>query len=262
MKKKLLLLPLAAMLGVFLFSGYVLASYMIQSHNQKQIHQQLVELTRVPEEAATRQEPLPTHVAVTDPDTGEERIVLREYAPLYERNRDFVGWIHIDGTQIDYPVMQSAVKDYYLHRNFDKKRANHGSIYVWEWADVFTPSDNVTMFGHRMNDKTMFYELLSYEQESFWQEHPTFRFSTLAEHYDYEIFAAFRTSGTGGEGMAYHTFVNAVDQQEFDAFISECKQLSFYDTGITPQYGDKLVTLSTCDYALSNGRMVIVGRRI
>lgn len=252
-------LLLIVLLGVFVFSGWVLADYWLESRAQQQELEQLRELVQTPE---PEREELPLLVAVTDPDTGEERTVLREYAPLYERNRDMVGWIHVEGTGIDYPVLQSKIKDYYLRRNFDKKRANHGSIYVWEWADVFAPSDNVTMFGHRMNDKTMFYELLSYEQESFWQEHPTFRFSTLEEHYDYEIFAVLRTSGTGGEGMAYHTFVNAADQQEFDAFISECKQLSFYDTGITPQYGDKLVTLSTCDYALSNGRMVIVGRRV
>lgn len=262
MKKKLLLLLLVAMLGVFLFSGYVLANYMIQSHHQKQIHQQLVELTRVPEESTTRQEPLPTHVAVTNPDTGEERTVLREYAALYERNRDLVGWISIEGTRINYPVLQSAVKDYYLRRNFEKKRANHGSVYVWEAADVFAPSDNVTLFGHRMNDGTMFYDLLSYAREEFWQAHPTFRFDTLEGEYEYEIFAAFRTSGTGGEGFDYHTFVNAADGAQFDAFINKCKELSLYDTGITPQYGDKLATLSTCDYALKNGRMVVVGCRI
>lgn len=252
-------LVLIILVGVFVYSGWVLADYWLESNAQQQEHEQLRQLlqTDLPE-----QENLPAHVTVTDPESGEERMVWREYAALYERNRDLVGWISVEGTNINYPVMQSKVKDYYLRRNFEKKRANHGSIYVWEAADVFAPSDNVTLFGHRMNDKTMFYDLLNYTDKAFWNEHSTFFFDTLEAEYEYKIFAAFRTSGTGGEGVAYHTFVNAADRNEFDAFVDECKKLSFYDTGITPEYGDKLVTLSTCDYAQKNGRMVVIGYRI
>lgn len=250
------LLPL---LGVFLYSGWVLADYWLESNAQQQEHEQLRQMVQA---AEAEQEELPVFVSVTDPETGEARTVLRQYAPLYESNCDFVGWIRIDGTRIDYPVVQSAVKDYYLRRGFDKKRANHGTIYAWEQGDVFAPSDNVTLFGHRMNDGTMFYDLLGYADENFWQAHPVFRFDTLEEEGEYEIFAAFRTSGIGGEGFDYHTFVDAADPEEFDAFVSRCKELSRYDTGITPKYGDKLVTLSTCDYALKNGRMVVVGRKL
>lgn len=257
--KKMLLLLFVLLLGVFLFSGWVLADYWMDSQNQQQEHEQLRQLVQSSE---SEQEELSAFVTVTDSETGEERMVLREYAALYERNPDFVGWVSVEGTDIDYPVVQSDIKDYYLRRDFDRKRANHGSVYVWEQADVFAPSDNVTLFGHRMNDGTMFYDLLEYAREDFWQEHPRFRFDTLEGAYEYEIFAAFRTSGTGGEGFDYHTFVNAADGAEFDAFVNKCKELSLYDTGITPQYGDKLVTLSTCDYALKNGRMVVIGRRL
>lgn len=249
---------LIVLLGIFAISGWVLTDYWLTSHHQQQEHEQLRQLVQTSE---PEQEESPLFVTVIDPDTREERTVLREYAALYERNPDLVGWIQIEGTQINYPVMKSKVKDYYLRRGFDKKRANHGSIYVWEEADVFAPSDNVTLFGHRMNDGTMFYDLLGYAEYAFWQTHPVFSFDTLEGRYEYEIFAAFRTSGTGEEGVAYHTFVNASDAAEFDAFVAVCKAQSFYDTGITPQYGDKLVTLSTCDYVLKNGRMVIIGRR-
>lgn len=261
--KTLIWLLLLLLVGVFGYSGWMLADYYGQSARQKQAHEQLQELVRQPVRPATEvAEPLPTHVAVTDPETGEERQILREYAELYTRNPDLVGWISIEGTDIDYPVVQSDVKDYYLRRDFDRKRANHGSIYAWELADVSAPSDNVTLFGHRMNDGTMFYDLLSYAGEDFYRAHPNFRFSTLDGHWDYEIFAAFRTSGTGGEGLEYHTFVEADSPEAFDDFVAQCRDLSFYDTGIVPQYGDKLVTLSTCDYALENGRMVVVGRRV
>lgn len=257
-RKKPLVLLLLVLTGIFLFSGYVLVDYWLQSWEQKQVHGELTQLVRLPEMA----QELPSHVSVTEPETGAQRFILREYEALYRRNSDLVGWICVEGTAIDYPVVQSAIKDYYLRRDFDKKRANHGSVYVWEEADVSLPSDNVTLFAHRMNDGTMFYDLLMYRERAFWQEHPIFRFSTLSEHYKYEIFAVFRTSGNGGEGFAYHTFVDAVDRNSFEAFVDQCRALSFYDTGITPRYGDKLVTLSTCDYALENGRMVVVGRRV
>lgn len=249
---------LIVLLGVFALSGWVLADYWLTSHRQRQEHEQLRQLVQSSE---SEQEELSAFVTVTDPETGEERTVLREYATLYERNRDLVGWVSIPDTRINYPVMQSGVKDYYLRRDFDRKRANHGSIYVWEQADVFAPSDNVTLFGHRMNDGTMFYDLLHYEDKEFWREHPEFRFDTLEKVYEYEVFAAFRTSGTGGEGVDYHTFVDAADKAEFDAFVALCKEQALYDTGITPEYGDKLVSLSTCDYTLKNGRMVVMGRR-
>lgn len=253
-----LVLLLILALGLFVFSGWVLADYWLDSRTQQREHEQLRQLLQA---AAPEQEELSAFVAVTDPATGLERTVLRQYAALYECNSDLVGWIQLDGTNVNYPVMQSTVKDYYLRRDFGKKRADHGSIYVWEQADVFAPSDNVTLFGHRMNDGTMFYDLLSYAHKDFWQEHPVFHFDTLEGQYEYEIFAAFRTSGTGGEGFDYHTFVSAADGAQFDSFVAKCKELSFYETGITPQYGDKLVTLSTCDYTIENGRVVVAGRR-
>ncbi|MBR2897337.1 MAG: class B sortase [Oscillospiraceae bacterium] len=258
MKRKLLLIPIGLLVGVFLLSGWRLGDYMIRSHRQKQLHRELAEIVRADAEA---QKELPPHKTVKHPETGEERAVLRKFASLYERNGDLVGWICIPGTKINYPVLQSRVEEYYLRRDFDKTWSHHGSIYAWEKADVFAPSDNVTLFGHQMNDGAMFCDLLDYADAAFWREHPTFRFDTLDGEFAYEIFAVFRTSGTGGEGFAYHTFTDAADAEEFDAFAAECRALSLYDTGIVPRYGDKLVTLSTCDEAIENGRMVVVGRR-
>lgn len=124
-----LCLLLIVLLVVFLYSGWVLADYWLDSKAQQQEHEQLRELVQTPE---PEQKELSPFITVIHPETGEERTALREYAALYERNRDLVGWVSIEGTRIDYPVMQSNVKDYYLRRGFDKKRAKHGSIYAWE----------------------------------------------------------------------------------------------------------------------------------
>ena len=203
----------------------------------------------------------------TNPTTPRPTIpvsdILYEYQLLYELNTDMVGWITIEGTEINYPVVQSLYEpNFYLRRNFYKEKATCGTIYVREACNVNTPSDNVTLYGHNMRNGTMFADLHNYEDPAYWASNRFIQFNTLREYHTYEIFAVFKTSATLGEGFRYHLFETAEDPAEFDAFVSECKRLSYYDTGITPQYGEKLLTLSTCDKSIDNGRMVVVARRL
>lgn len=178
-------------------------------------------------------------------------------------NTDLVGWIQIPDTNINYPVMQSTVvKNYYLYVNFKNEYSNHGSIYVREECDVTKPSDNVTIYGHHTSVGTMFGNLDKFVDKNFWEEHKTFTFDTLTEYHTYEIIAVFRTSANIGEGFAYHHFVDAANEAEFDEFVATCKSLAYYDTGLTAEYGDKLICLSTCEYTLNNGRLVVLAKRI
>ena len=177
-------------------------------------------------------------------------------------NSHMVGWIKIDGTDISYPVMQTPKeKDYYLYRNFDRQHSSHGSIYVREECDVWRPSDNVVIYGHRMKDGSMFENLIKFERESFWEEYPEIRFDTIYEEHTYKVFAVFKTTATVDKGFKYHNFLEAANEKDFDDFVQTCKSLSLYETGITPQYGDKLITLSTCEYSQVNGRLVVVAVR-
>lgn len=186
------------------------------------------------------------------------------YLDLHSQNPDMVGWIQIDGSKINYPVMQSteAKANYYLYRNFDREDSVRGSIYAWEKCDVFEPSDNITLFGHNMKDGSMFAYLGEYYNKATWEENPLIFFDTLTESHVYKIFAVFKTSANDGEGFAYHLMVDAEDEAEFNEFVATCKALSFYDTGVTPVYGDKLLCLSTCEYTLNNGRFVVAAVRI
>lgn len=208
-------------------------------------------------------EPTSPWVTVIDPDTGEERQILPEYADIYLMNTDLVGWISIEGTSINYPVTQTPDHpDYYLRRDFYKQYSTAGCIYVKEEADVFKPSDNVTIYGHRMSDGSMFYPLTGYTQESFWQEHQYIQFDTLTERHTYQIAFVFKTTATLNQGFPYHRFVDAYNENAFNAFVLECGWNQFYDTGVEVVYGDKLITLSTCEYSQPNGRLVVVAKRI
>lgn len=189
--------------------------------------------------------------------------MLPEYAALYEMNPDIVGWIKIDGTVINYPVMQTPdYVDYYLKRNFNEEKSSRGCIYVREQCDVNEPSDNLTIYGHNMNDGSMFHSLNNYVYQSYWNSNNLITFDTLYERHTYQIFAVFKTTATMGEGFTYHLFVDAQDEAEFDEFVATCKELALYDTGITPAYGDKLICLSTCEYSQYNGRLVVAAVRI
>ena len=191
-----------------------------------------------------------------------EQTAFEKYAAVYEQNSDFVGWISIDGTNIDYPVMQTVDNpNYYLKRNFEKQYSDYGVPYVQENCD-FEFSDNCVIYGHHMNNGTMFADLCKYADEDFYREHKTIRFDTLSGFGEYEIVAAFKTIAYSEQGFKYYHFTRADSAEDFDAYIAKCKELAVYDTGVTAEYGDRLITLSTCEYSRQNGRMVVVAKKI
>ena len=215
-----------------------------------------------PESVPATTAPEELYTEVTD-SKGNTRRILKQFAELYALNSDIIGWMSIPGTDIDYPVMQTPDReDYYLRRNFDEKYATHGCLYARETCDVFTPGDNITIYGHRMRDRSMFAQLDAYLNKGFYQEYPYIYFDTLEQMHTYQVMAVFTTTASVGKGFSYHTFENAETPEEFDSFVATCKKLSKYDTGVTATYGDKLITLSTCDYSLTNGRLVVVAKMV
>lgn len=111
-----------------------------------------------------------------------------------------------------------------------------------------------------MKNGTRFGALIEYADKDFCGKHKIIRFDTLTEQAEYEIVAVFKTTVYDGNGFAFYEFVDAESEQEFQEYIRKCKELSLYDTGIMAEYGDELLTLSTCEYSSKNGRMVVVGK--
>ncbi len=220
---------------------------------------------------ATADEPT-TAPSVTEPDAEPttptvppniDDTVLFEYQALYEMNRDMVGWIEIPGTAINYPVVQTPKQpNFYLRKNFYKEKATCGTIYVREACDVNLPSDNVTLYGHNMRNGTMFADLHKYKSKSFWENNRYVYFDTLHEQHTYEIFSVFLTTADLTKGFTYHIYDTFPTEKDFNAFVSTCKNIDKYETGIMPVFGDKLLTLSTCDKSIEDGRLVVVCRRV
>lgn len=181
---------------------------------------------------------------------------------LHGENPDCIAWLSIEGTVIDYPVMyRPQDKNYYLKRDFYGEWSANGSLFVAEHCDPNT-CDNLIIYGHHMNSGKMFAVLEDYKSETFYQEHKYISLKTLHGNEKYEIMAAFSTSVYTESGFSYYTFAAADEKQEYDTFVSECKERSLYETGCQARYGEKLLTLSTCEYSQKNGRMVVVAKQI
>ena len=253
-------------LCTFCISGWKVADYYVQSEKNKTQYQQLASSVQQPEaiEGELPQE-VPKETILQNPEekTVKPAEMLPEYREIYEKNQDLVGWLSVPGTEIDLPVVQRPNDDsYYLNHDFFGNQSQYGCPFAWSAGDVQKPSDNITVFGHHMRDGSMFAGLDSYVDKTHWEQYPVIQFNNLYGRYFYRIFAVFITSATPNKGFAYHRFVEAADAEEFQTFISNCKKISLYDTGITPQYGDKILCLSTCEYTKENGRLVVAAVRI
>ena len=268
MKKVLFTAVVVLLVAAFGISAFMVGNYLIEGKKQADRYDELSNIAAnvqetVPAVTTEAQEPSAETAETTAPTEPTEPGILPGYKELYEMNNHMVGWIKMEGTKMDYPVMQSPESEnFYLYKNFDKKESSRGSIYAREVCDINEPSDNITLYGHNMADGSMFACLGNYINKAAWDNNSLIFFDTLTEYHTYKIFAVFKTSANIGQGFAYHKFVDAADAAEFDEFVSTCKKLSFYDTGITPVYGDKLICLSTCEYTLDNGRLVVAAVRI
>lgn len=207
--------------------------------------------------------------AVRKQDTQQEIASQSSVQPtsrnLYLENSDMVGWIQIKGTNIDYPVMQTpADPNYYLKHDFEKNYTDYGCPFMQVNCDVQAPSDNLILYGHNMKDGSMFADLAKYRSKDFWQAHKTVWFDTALGSCAYEIFAVIHTTvqADATDAFPFYRFVDAAAPEDFAAYVSACKARALYDTVIFAEYGDKLLTLSTCDNITDNGRLLVIAKRI
>ena len=241
------------LLGTAAFCCFRIYSHYAHESKQEEVFEKIAEVV----EQAQTGESETADVLLT-----EEETVLAEYGELYLQNTDMVGWLSIAGTNINFPVMQTPNDpNYYLKHNFEKEYSDLGTPYVQENCDLLT-SDNLVIYGHHIKGQKMFGALENYKSKAFYEEHKTVCFDTLTKRGEYEIIAVFKTVAYSSAGFRYYVFVNAEDENDFNAYIAKCKELALYDTGVTAEYGDRLITLSTCEYSAQNGRLVVVAKKV
>ena len=205
--------------------------------------------------------------SVTIHYTEEEDIeleVLEEYQTLYNKNKSLIGWLKIDDTNIDYPVMQTVNNEYYLDHNYSQEYDKNGSLFLDKECDVVHRNTNLIIYGHHMKSGKMFGNLNKYSSEDYCKKHSTIQFDTIYEKGTYEVMYVFRSKIYNEDEIVfkYYQFLDAASEKEFSSYMQEMAELSLYDTGVTASYGDELLTLSTCDNSEADGRFVVVAKRI
>ena len=199
--------------------------------------------------------------------SSEEPVrVPNPYGEYFLENSDMAAWLKIDGTKIDYPVMQTMEdENYYLKRGFDRKSNQNGCL-ILDTDSTITGelSTNQIIHGHNMKSGEMFGTLTKYEDKKYCEEHKYIKLYTKECERNYEVIAVFRSQvyKKTDDVFKFYKFFQADTQEEFDNWYDNIKALSEFDTGVTAQFGDRFLTLSTCVYHVENGRLVVVAKEI
>ena len=229
-------------IGIVLLSLYIYNSY-------KQNYQHVLDSIKIDENDIT--------------ETKTERMLQLE--ELKKQNDEIVAWLDIPETKINFPVLQAADNDYYMTHTYNKEYSKDGSIFLDKEYKWEPPSSNLMIYGHNNKNGNMFQELLKYQEEKYYKEHPTIRFTTVQEDATYDIIAAFFSRvyyKIEKDVFRYYFFINAQNEAEYNDFVNNSKKASIYDTGKTATFGEQLMTLSTCEYSQENGRFVVVAKKI
>lgn len=193
-------------------------------------------------------------------DTGSK---TERIAQLFRQYPEMIGWLSIEDTKLDYPVMQTPDRpDYYLRRDLQGEYDLYGVPYLNEACDL-RDSDNLIVYGHSIDNGDVFGSLLQYSSIEYFREHPVIDFYTRDGLRRYTVLGAFITDVTPetGDSFAYNDFVRAGSETAYDAFLSAVRARAYYQTDTPAAYGNQLLTLSTCEYTLPDGRFVVVAVR-
>ena len=262
-----------AFLGVFVTSAWMLIDRKLEDHRSRQSFDELSSMLEsvpdpgnadLPQPGKPSPEPGKEPEKPIHPQTDSNGVLVR-YSKLYARNPDLFGWISIPDTVLDYPVMRTPEdEEYYLRRGFDGTDNRSGVPFVD--VDCTEEGFNWIVYGHNMQNGTMFQTLESYASEDFWREHPVIRFDTLYREGTYEVMAAFHTRvfyQNETEVFRYYNYDDLSDPKDYADYAAWMKENSLYETGVDAEYGDRLLTLITCESrGPRNNRFVVVAREI
>jgi sortase B len=248
MKRLLYFIVVILLIALIVISSYFIYKQLREEKEQESIFDDLHEIIQDNDENSSK-----------DNLNANNDINLNE---LYNQNNDLIGWIKIDNTTIDYPVMQTKYNpEYYLKRNFYKEYSSYGTPFLAGECNLET-SENLIIYGHHMQNSKMFGTLENYKSKEYYDNHKIINFYTLDDVEKYEIFAVFKTTLYQSNTFKYYQNIELDTEEDYLNFINQCCSLSFYNTNIIPEYKDKLITLSTCEYSAKNSRLVVVARQI
>lgn len=210
-------------------------------------------------------------------NTGEttadgDPVSEQDWDALKKVNKEIVGWIRIDNTKIDYPVLEHKGDDvtsqYYLKHTYKKDYSDYGSIFVDYRCPDSVNSKNVILHGHNMQDGSMFHELTNYTNElkgnlDYYKEHPVITFNTPDGDAKWKIISVFKTSTLYAHGEFFNYMQGEFNSDaEFMNFVYNMRIRSMFDIPVMVNEDDQILTLSTCTYDFTQWRLVVVARKM
>jgi len=250
-----LIVALALCIGVFLVSAGVITVRLISEYKSDRLNESLRELAETPMQTNTAAEAEKTDDGLT--------VSASPYDALYKINQDFIGWLSIPDTSIDYPVMYTPENpEYYIDKDFNQDRDANGTLFLD--GRCIPEGSHLILYGHNMKSGRMFGALEKFKDKFYYEEHPIIRFDTLEEQGTYEIFAVFITEvyTKDSNEFKFYDYTELRTREDFDMFMENIRTLRLYDTDVKAQYKDRFLALGTCDYSRDNGRFVVVAKKI
>lgn len=233
-----------ACLGVFLFAAHGLFDIFMDYYQNRQMLSDVQDTFYTASAEGDHQKK----------GSADSETIRPGFEELLKQNPDVVGWLTLDGTQIDYPILQSSNNQTYLTQNYDDSESRAGSIFLDYRNDVGADELNTVVYGHRMKDGSMFQHLTKYLDEDFLASHPTFEFDTLYDSYEAEVFAVYNTL------TDFNYIQTDFDHElEYAELLGDIRETSKFETDVDVTTEDQIITLSTCDYELdeNEGRLVV-----
>lgn len=256
MRKKTRIFVLAALLLAFAASLTILLTRGLDYRRGAEVYAEAETLVHLPElpdaptalpeapeapETAKEPETAPQPEKPVYVDPYADALRNMDFAALRAVNPDVVGWILIPGTAISYPLVQGEDNQYYLDRTWKKTKSAVGAIFMESTNDRSFQDFNTIIYGHRMNNGSMFAALKNYRKQAYWSAHPTVYITDDNGSRAYEIFAAYEVST---QGDTYRLGLTKDEQKQ--AFLDSCTERSVISTGVVPTVYDQILTLSTC----------------
>lgn len=274
MRRKLFTVLIICMSMVFIVSSIICLNDYRMSYQNEQLYKQLAdevgdkkelfaEITDIPETDIVS-ENLSSKIGVAESE-AKEPVILEKYQELHTKYPDIVGWLKI-GDIIDYPiVMNKEDSDYYLYRNFKKEESKYGSIYLNNECDLNLKSSISLVYGHHMNNGSMFGGLEKYLDKNFFEKNRLIELDTLYEENQYEVVGVFLSkiyNQNELEVFKYYNYKGILSEDDFNDYKDGVSQLLKIGNLSEVNYGDTLVELVTCSYHEKDGKLIVLCKKI
>lgn len=248
----------AVLLCIFLFSTYKVGEYFLEHNAANRAYNELrrnLESTQA--QPAKTVFPAPARVEKLTKEQLPKRIISMDFTELQQRNPEVIAWIHCDGTPIDYPVLHTLDNEYYLKHLYNGRNNDRGSIFMDCGNSSIDIDDNPVLYGHLMRDGSMFASLSQYKSQKYYEKHPVMMLYTPEGDYSVELLC-----GTVVDGNEPFVQFNFADDAELAEYVAKFDDHSTFQSEVELEPGDRILTMCTCSYEMTNARYVVIGRLV